>query len=423
MRFLSIIIAPLRMSSRRRRSLLLTLFLLAGLATATLLGTGAGSHLLAVHATGVGRGGESSVSTTVAIDWQQPGFDAGHSGLNPDETVLSPTNAGSLVSLWHFKQRHTAYSIDPATAGSLLYANTDTGTLLALDADTGNLVWSYTSGALRLSAPVVATGLVFIGVNGTLTALDEATGSLVWSDAGMAGDVPPTDANGVLYSVSGTGLWALNAATGASLWNNMAIGTISSPPAVAGSVLYVGANGKLSALDTATGALLWSRGIGGCSACAPGVIASGGSVLLAETGNVLYAVDPNTHKPMWHYNAGQGMTLPAVAFGVVYANTYHRLVALDAATGALLWTFDKGTINTRHAHFTSLAAPVLAGGVIYVDISNAACDTLIAVDGADGTRLWKYFKTNAQPAYPIIVNGQLYVGSDQVYAFGLPAAS
>ena len=75
---------------------------------------------------------------------------------------------------------------DLATEGSLVYAATLADELLALDADTGDRVWSFSTGAaneafLLNSSTAVADGRVFYGgLDGALYALDAASGKLLW---------------------------------------------------------------------------------------------------------------------------------------------------------------------------------------------------------------------------------------------------
>jgi outer membrane protein assembly factor BamB len=75
---------------------------------------------------------------------------------------------------------------DLAIEGSLVYAATLAEELLALDVETGNRVWSFSTGAaneafLLTSTPAVADGRVFFGgLDGALYALDAASGKLLW---------------------------------------------------------------------------------------------------------------------------------------------------------------------------------------------------------------------------------------------------
>ena len=69
-------------------------------------------------------------------------------------------------------------------------------------------------------------------------------------------------ANGIVYAGSTDGkLYALDASTGAQLWNDMAGADVNGSPAVANGVVYVGTavgTGTVYALKAKNGAVLWT---------------------------------------------------------------------------------------------------------------------------------------------------------------------
>ena len=66
------------------------------------------------------------------------------------------------------------------------------GYVYALDAATGNELWSFATGDVVVSVPTVADGVVYVGSNDNhLYALDADTGEKLWSyDTGAW--VPPS---------------------------------------------------------------------------------------------------------------------------------------------------------------------------------------------------------------------------------------
>lgn len=100
------------------------------------------------------------------------------------------------------------------------------------------LRWQY-SAEVDISSPAVANGVVYVGsIDGNVYALNARTGALVWQyPTGGYIQSSPAVANGVVYVGSEDGnLYALNASTGALLWQDFAGG--SSSPAVANGLLY-----------------------------------------------------------------------------------------------------------------------------------------------------------------------------------------
>ncbi|HYL06598.1 MAG TPA: PQQ-binding-like beta-propeller repeat protein [Thermoanaerobaculia bacterium] len=99
-------------------------------------------------------------------DWQQFGYDPRHSGVAALETTLRPGNVGTLHLLYSVSLPGTVddapvYLSGVSTPGGLLdvlYMTTTDGRLLAVDAATGNVLWSRqpaTGPRYTTSAPAV----------------------------------------------------------------------------------------------------------------------------------------------------------------------------------------------------------------------------------------------------------------------------
>jgi len=142
-------------------------------------------------------------------------------------------------------------------------------------------------GLPRITAPVAAGGLVFVGgADGTVRAIDAATGMIAWkSHTGGALRMPPTIWEGRAYVGSGDGwLYCLEAKTGRPLWRFRAApaervipvyGTLMSTWPVASGVVvengiaYAAAGianydgTYVYALDARTGAVKWANSTSG----------------------------------------------------------------------------------------------------------------------------------------------------------------
>jgi outer membrane protein assembly factor BamB len=80
----------------------------------------------------------------------------------------------------------------------------------ALDAKTGQLIWSNSILTDLSSSPVVANGVLYVA-GGSMYALDAATGVVLWQSPTSGGSSysSPSVANGVIYFSGGnTGLYA-----------------------------------------------------------------------------------------------------------------------------------------------------------------------------------------------------------------------
>ncbi len=99
------------------------------------------------------------LSYALATDWPQFGYDGAHSGSNPAETTINAANVAQLTSVYSSGATLPAtvdsapvYLANVATSGgnrNLLFAlasrsgnPSDTGTLLAIDAANGSIVWT-----------------------------------------------------------------------------------------------------------------------------------------------------------------------------------------------------------------------------------------------------------------------------------------
>ncbi|MET0225423.1 MAG: PQQ-binding-like beta-propeller repeat protein [Dokdonella sp.] len=88
-------------------------------------------------------------SVAFAADWMQFGYDAAHTGNNTAETAITPANVASLATLYGVDVAASVdsapvYLANVATAGGtkdLLFALSENGRLMAIDAATGSEVW------------------------------------------------------------------------------------------------------------------------------------------------------------------------------------------------------------------------------------------------------------------------------------------
>jgi len=93
---------------------------------------------------------------------------------------------------------------------------------------------------------------------------------------------------------------------------------------------------------------------------------------------------PETSDILWVYTTGGPIDIasPIASNGIVYmTSTDGNLYALDAATGAYIWSFFVGI----YAH-----SPAVSDGVVYTGSGQAAGGRLYALDAVTGTPLWDY---------------------------------
>ncbi|MDP2083166.1 MAG: PQQ-binding-like beta-propeller repeat protein [Pseudotabrizicola sp.] len=150
---------------------------------------------------------------------------------------------------------------DPVIVGSTIYAGTAAGRTAAINAGTGERIWTAVEGAMN--PPLVVGGSVFV-VNdeARLVRLDAATGEVIWMadmpyfenerprrQKAITAHYGPVLAGGRVVVVSGDGVLRLfDPTNGALVGTGQIPGGAAAAPALAGGTLYVvSTNGQLHA--------------------------------------------------------------------------------------------------------------------------------------------------------------------------------
>lgn len=363
----------------------------------------------------------------VRTDWAQFHFSPDHKGVNPYETMLSPTTVGDLRLRWTY-QANNALEASPAIVNDVLYiATTDVGCnssgyLYALNADTGALLWTSGTNNQTPFTPAVADGLVFLHFSSNcfyqslLYAYDANTGALIWTQQTNDREHGPIEFNSPFvanHTVFAAGEWnavAFSTISGAELWHNSIGGISTSTGAVANGTAYF----EAAVAESTVYAFDANSGEGGSMFQTQGDILSSA---LAIANGMVYVGDNDGNvyaccgAMSWIYGTGSWIeSSPAVANGVVYVGSDDgNLYALDANTGMLIWQYPTGGGE---------ASPAVANGVVYVGSNNG---NLYALSAKTGALLWQYATGGPIYGSPAILNGMLYIGSGDgnVYAFGL----
>jgi alcohol dehydrogenase (cytochrome c) len=145
----------------------------------------------------------------------------------------------------------------------------------------------------------------------------------------------------------------------------------------------------------------WTLKLAGAAATAIGSLAAApvvvhGTVYLQDLDANVYAVALATGKLDWEYQAnfpeksGPGPDGVAVTGGVVYGDTSTAVFALNAATGKAIWT-DNSLLNSGQGSFE--IQPQAASGRVYLASaygSGPGGGVLMALDAATGKLLWTF---------------------------------
>jgi outer membrane protein assembly factor BamB len=342
----------------------------------------------------------------------------GNAALTGEMTGRGPSGAAPTL-IWRFDTAGPAS--DPVIVDDIVYTNVKNDRLYALDAFTGQELWSADTGGG--SPPVVTDRTLFVlESDGYLYASDVGTGKLRWSFPVGAHNMPPgfTVARGMVFATSGGSLvYAIDVASGTERWrfelpdigdaNSSSASATIGAPVVLANVVHVRADiGSLYAIGADSGKRCWrgaTETLGAWFANDP--VASDGLIYVSDqTGGPnndrLYALDAQTGERRWRFKPAGGSSTPAVVGGVVYVGSDTRsLYAIGARSGEKKWSFETGDF--------SLAQPVAADGVIYA----ASRDGFIyAIDAGTGTQRWRFEIGKSSSTSPAVSRGIVYVGAD-----------
>lgn len=172
--------------------------------------------------------------------------------------------------VWKFQTGAMINQSGASLVNGTLYVGSRDQHLYSIDAATGQMNWSFARNvSMEAASPTVVDGIVYMGgwydisdfsIKGSLFAVNANTGTLVWEVLQNTGfSSSPYVANGILYiGADDLYFYALNAATGATLWRKQIL-TNSASATVADDVLFIGGGGTRNfyAFDAVTGTEKW----------------------------------------------------------------------------------------------------------------------------------------------------------------------
>jgi outer membrane protein assembly factor BamB len=311
----------------------------------------------------------------------------------------------------------------PILVDGLLIVGTNDGRVVALDALSGEVRWSYQADGPIQPSLASADGIVFASDTTALHAIDVATGDKRW--------VTPVDgatgrlnvADGVAYVGKTGGVVGLDPISGEVVWEweGPPDTPVNAGPVADGVGYFAGRDGRVYAIDLADRHELWrqqtiSLDVASGQVLGDTFFVSTNQGEAADPAGEIYAIDRASGEVRWRFRAPSGVQLKEgpVKDGVLFANgRQDGIYALrdegDRAT--VVWH-----VNTPESHWP----------MALVD------DTLyeVRVDGSlgayamsDGTLLWETDPEGDWAGGPIVSGGMVFVNNDSgaVTAFADPA--
>jgi polyvinyl alcohol dehydrogenase (cytochrome) len=353
------------------------------------------------------------------------------------QTLVDPHPAGVITGspmLDHGKVYVGVSSIEevfaayPVIAGIPYTCCSFRGSVVALDADTGNVDWkTYTidDSAYFQSDGVTPSGFAGAAV-WSAPAIDRGRGSL-YVTTGNNYSAPPGTAS-LPDGDHVESILSLDLKTGAIKWaQRMTMGDVF-------TILNVFEGGGGPDYDFGSGPNLFHAKIGGRQHDAVGA---------GQKSGMYWAVDADTGNVLWNTAVGPGGTLGGIHWGTASDNqrvyvdvndqagssyvlggsgptsgqsvTTGSWAALDQSTGSIEWQVADPALSAPLGLVTLNGPVSTANGVLFGGSMDAQ-GTMFALDGSTGAVLWSFPSGGTVYGGPAIANGVVYWGN------GYPAA-
>ncbi|MFB6150724.1 MAG: PQQ-binding-like beta-propeller repeat protein [Haloarculaceae archaeon] len=226
----------------------------------------------------------------------------------------------------------------PVAGSEHVFVGREPGTLVALDATSGEAEWSADVGDEIETLAVRADGLVVAGGESGLSAHDPGTGDERWRYSTAQEAMALSAVGDAVYAVSDLGVHAVTPA-GEKQWQT-AVSDELSGVATTGSTVYAASDDQLLALDAEDGSTRWSLDFPDRYVGPPTVGA--GTVFLGDWAGRLTAYDAGSGDERWTVDAGADVrNRGAVTDGrFVVGTADERVLYFDVETGDLADVYD-----------------------------------------------------------------------------------
>jgi outer membrane protein assembly factor BamB len=270
-----------------------------------------------------------------------------------------------------------------------LYATNGVGDVLAINADTGEVLWKVKPAGPLRGSPTIAFGQLFVMTqDNQVISLNINDGSLVWGESG---------------SSTQSGVFG-----------------VAAPAAGQGTVIAGYSSGELSAYRYENGRVLWSDAlartnisttVGTITDIDADPIIDSGRVYALGQGGRMAAYELVTGQRIWELNLA-GISTPAIAGEWIFTLTDDaRLLAISRSNGRVRWItqLQRWKNEKKKENPIFWTGPVLAGGQLWVASSRGEVWKISAGEGSAAL-----FDDIGQPVSlpPLVADGYLYLLDD-----------
>lgn len=301
-----------------------------------------------------------------------------------------------MRQIWQFKpkpkkMRSSNLGGGISIVGDTLYIVDGVGQVLAVEAATGAVKWRVDIDTPGRSAPTVVDGRLFFGtIDERLMALDAATGKVLWTYTAteavtvIFGQPAPAVVGDVVVAGFGSGdLVALRVASGEVVWSD----TLGST------------NGQESTVDFS------------CVRGMPVIVDN--TVYAISAGSVMVAVDLRSGRRLWERTVAGQDTMLVIDNWIYVISLDQQLACLDRVNGHVRWITQLRRYRRVEAQKDGVTwtGPIMAGGKL-VCISTIPETGYATVDPATGALLTIGKLPGVATVAPIVVDGRLLIVTD-----------
>ena len=261
-------------------------------------------------------------------------------------------NGGTAPELWTNNAKFNDKIVaSPLQIGDTVYIGTADNFMYALDATSGEPIWSFETGHSIWGQPAYRDGVLFVtSMDRSLSAVDAANGEEMWQTpfVGAIASGPVLNEDLVYIANFDSQVHALDIHTGEEQWAAAANNWVWGAPAYAdGTVYYADVEGNIFAVDALTGAAKWQQQMPGSTQTSP--VVAGNIVYVASEGEssevpigALRAFSVEDGRELWTTIAPAPLfTTPVIvddAIIVALQSEASILIAYDLETGGQLWS-------------------------------------------------------------------------------------
>ncbi len=308
--------------------------------------------------------------------------------FNPSLSVHQAwsTTAGAGIKKEYLK-------LTPTLAGNQIYTSSYSGSVTAIDANSGKLIWSVNTKQHLTTGVSADSNAIYIGnEKGQVLALSRANGSVLWTTP-LSNQIlanPNAQSPYVLVKSIDDHLYALNKQTGQPVWNYKEetpslILRGGQSPQVAGNLVVVGfANGQVGVFQISSGQLLWKHEVAqpnGLSIVDQMVDVNGS---MAVTGNTIYvatyqgslsAISLTSGEVLWQHDISSYAGLAVDERNVYVTDASGNIWAFNRRQGQVVWKQNK--LVGRGA-----TGPAIMGNTVVVADNKGYVHWLSTADGS-----------------------------------------